>query len=103
MVPEGGVTEDVTIVEHPAFTSLYKEQLSQEGLDIAVVDVDKVPRTTVSIFPDNVNKDLKALDLLIPRLAPAFRIVPNLDALTFDDVRAQFELPALTSWKCDRA
>ena len=58
---------------------------------MAVVDVDKVPRTKVSIFPDEANKDLKALDILIPRLAPAYRIVPNLDALSFDDVKRQFE------------
>jgi type III restriction enzyme len=90
IMPQGNVAEVVTVVEHPAFTSLYKEQLSQEGLDIAVVDADKVPRTTVSIFPDAENKDLEALDLLIPRLTPAYRIVPKLDDLTFEDVERQF-------------
>ncbi len=91
MISQGDVAEVVTVVEHPAFTSLYKDQLSQEGLDIAVVDADKVPRTTVSIFPDAENKDLKALDLPIPRLTPAYRIVSRLDGLTFEDVRRQFE------------
>jgi len=90
MNPSGQVTEVVTVVEHQAFISLYKEQLSQEGLDIVVVDADKVPRTTLTIFPDEVNKDVKALDLLIPRLAPAYRIVPKLDDFTFDDVTKQF-------------
>ena len=96
MIPQGGVAEVVTVVEHDAFTSLYKEQLSQEGLDIAVVDVDQVPRTTVSIFPDQENKDLQTLDLLIPRLTPAYRIIPKLDDLTFDEVQRQFSgLPPL--------
>ena len=91
MVPQGDVAEVVSVVEHSAFTSLYKEQLSQEGLDIAVVDVDKVPSTTISIFPDAGNKDLETLDLLIPRLTPAYRIVSKLENLTFDDVQRQFE------------
>lgn len=90
MDPSGQVAEVVTVVEHPAFTSLYKEQLSQEGLDVVVVDVDKVPRTTVTIFPDEKDKDLRGLDLLIPRLTAAYRIVPKLDDLTFDDVKKQF-------------
>ena len=91
MIPQGDVAEVVTVVEHSAFTSLYKEQLSQEGLDIAVVDADKVPRTTVSIFPDAEHKDFAALELLIPRLTPAYRIVPKLDDLTFEDVQREFE------------
>lgn len=92
MDPSGQVAEVVTVVEHPAFTSLYKEQLSQEGLDIVIVDADNVPRTTVTIFPDEKNKDLRALDLLIPRLAGAYRIVPKLDDLTLEDVKKHFAI-----------
>ena len=54
----GQAAEVVTVVEHKAFVSLYKEQLSQEGLPIEVVDIDKVPKTTVTIYPDKT-KDLE--------------------------------------------
>lgn len=58
--------------------------------DEKVVDVDQVPRTTVSIFPDAEHKDLKALDILIPRLTAAHRIVPQLGDVTFDEIRQGF-------------
>src|SRR5207244_4907838 len=59
MTPPGEAAELVSVVEHSAFVSLYKDELSQEGLPIEVVDVDKVPRTTVTIYPDETNKDLR--------------------------------------------
>lgn len=90
MTPPGGVNEIVAVVEHEAFTSLYKEQLSQEGLDIAVVEAGRVPRTTITIFPDEGNKDLTTLDVLIPRLTGAHRIVPSLEGMTFDELREAF-------------
>ena len=46
MTPPGSnvaVAEVVTVVEHPAFASLYREQLSQEGLQIEEIEVDDVP------------------------------------------------------------
>src|SRR5207237_4036344 len=49
MSPAGSntaVAEVVTVVEHPAFASLYREQLSQEGLEIEEVEVEDVPTTT---------------------------------------------------------
>lgn len=54
MTPPGAgeANELVTVVEHPAFTSLYEQELEQEGLPIEVLDTDSVPATTVSIFPD---------------------------------------------------
>lgn len=88
---EGQVAEVVTVVEHKAFLDLYRDQLSQEGLPIEVVDIDKVPRTTVTIFPDAANKDLEALDLLIPRLSPGFRIEASLEGFSFGEVRTSFE------------
>ncbi len=92
MIPAGTgqVAEVVTVVEHRAFLDLYKGELSQEGLPIEVVDIDKVPRTTVTIYPDTQNKDLEKLDILIPRLSPGYRIDSSLDALSFDEVAESF-------------
>lgn len=92
MVPsgEGQVAEVVTVVEHKAFLDLYRDELSQEGLPIEVVDIEKVPRTTVTIYPDAENKDLKALDILIPRLSPGYRIEASLDAIKFEEIQAEF-------------
>jgi type III restriction enzyme len=90
MTPPGEALEVVSVVEHDAFTSLYVQELSQEGLPIEVVDVEQVPKTTVTIYPDAQNKDLIALDLLIPRLTPAHRIVSALGNITFDEVRKAF-------------
>ena len=64
----------MTVVEHPSFAQLYEEELAAEGLPIEIVDVEKVPRTTVTIYPDAENKDVDSLDLLIPRLASGYRI-----------------------------
>jgi len=90
--PEGeeSVSETVTVVEHKAFASLYEEELADEGLPMPVVDVEKVPRTSVSIYPDAEKKDLKKLDLEIPRLAHGFRIESDLVDLEFDDVKKAF-------------
>lgn len=91
MTPPGEVAEVVTVVEHSQFISLYEEELSQEGLPIEVVDIDKVPKTTVTIYPDGENKDLEALELRIPRLSQSYRIDPALTGeLTFNDVRNAF-------------
>ncbi len=93
MTPPGKneAAELVAVVEHKSFTNLYKDELSQEGLPIAVVDVEQVPRTTVTIYPDGANKDLELLDLLIPRLSPGYRIQPELGELTFEELRTAFE------------
>jgi len=91
MTPPGeSVAEVVTVVEHKAFTNLYRDELSQEGLPIAEVDIDDVPRTTVTIFPDAEHKDLDELDLLIPRLSQGYRIEPTLDTLSFDEIQKSF-------------
>ncbi|MFC1762696.1 DEAD/DEAH box helicase family protein [Planctomycetota bacterium] len=90
ITPPGGANEIVTVVDHPAFTSLYQQELSQEGLPIEIVDVDKVPRTTVSIYPDERNKDIEALEILIPRLSAGHRIIPKLEGITLDEVKAMF-------------
>lgn len=84
------VAETVTVVEHKAFTDLYRDELSQEGLPIAEVDLDDVPRTTVTIYPDAEHKDLEALDILIPRLTQGYRIDPELGTFTFEEVQNAF-------------
>ena len=92
MTPPGeeSVAETVTVVEHKSFLSLYEDELADEGLGLEVVDVEKVPRTTVSIFPDAENKDFTALDLEIPRLSHGIRIESDLSDLDFEDVRKAF-------------
>ncbi len=92
MTPPGeeSVAETVTVVEHKSFLSLYEDELADEGLMLEVVDVEKVPRTTVSIFPDAENKDLVALDLEIPRLSHGIGIDSDLSDLDFEDVRKAF-------------
>jgi len=91
MTPPGAsqAAEVVTVVEHPAFFDLYRDELSQEGLDIPIVNIEDVPQTTLTIFPDTT-KDLAALDLPIPRLTQGYTIQPELTDLTFDDIRDAF-------------
>jgi len=92
MTPPGveTVPETVTVIEHPSFVSLYEEELSQEGLPISAVDPDKVPRTTLTIYPDEENKDLSGLDLVIPRLSYAYQVQNELGDISFEDVRDKF-------------
>ncbi len=89
MTPPGQANELVTVVEHPAFTSLYEQELEQEGLPIGVLDTDKVPATTVTIFPDEA-RDWDRLDIVLPSLTAAHDIRPRLEGMTEEDVRAAF-------------
>jgi len=91
MTPPGQANELVTVIEHPAFASLYAQELAQEGLPIEVIDINDVPRTTISIFPDEVHKDVNALNIQIPTLSAGFRIVPKLEGLTIQDVKKAFK------------
>ena len=93
MMPPGSnqAAEIVTVVEHKAFTDLYRDELSQEGLPIQEVDIEHVPRTTVTIYPDAGNKDLAALEILIPRLSRGYRIESHLDSIDFDEIRQAFQ------------
>lgn len=90
MTPPGQATEVVTVVEHPAFASLYQQQLSQEGLPIEIIDVDRVPSTTVSIYPDEARKDVKALEIELPRLTAGHRQTALSD-LSLADVKTAFQ------------
>ena len=80
----------VTVVDHPAFASLYQQELAQEGLPIEIIDVDRIPATTVSIYPDEARKDVKKLDILLPPLSPGHRLIPSLKGLTIEDVKKEF-------------
>lgn len=92
MTPPGkqGAAELVTVVEHPAFASLYEEQLAQEGLPIEITAIDQVPATTISIYPDEARKDFKSLEIQIPVLSQEYRTLPKLDELKIEDVRTAF-------------
>lgn len=90
MTPPGQATEVVTVVEHPAFANLYAAELAQEGLPIEIVDLDAVPRTTVTIFPDP-SKDIVALDIQVPRLTAGHSVLPTLEGLSIEDVAHAFE------------
>jgi type III restriction enzyme len=92
MTPPGpdAPAETVTVVEHPSFAALYEEQLSAEGVPLEAVDVDDVPRMTVSIYPDLANKNMESLDLLIPQLSHGYRVDSDIEGLSFDDVREGF-------------
>lgn len=87
ITPPGQALEMVTVVEHSAFVQLYKEEMVQEGLMIDDVDVNVIPRTTVSIFPDP-KKDWEALDIRLPSLTDSFRIVSRIDEITHEDIKA---------------
>ncbi len=90
MDPFGNVAEVVTVVEHPAFVSLYQQQLNQEGVPIEAVNVNDIPSTTVTIYPDVHNKDTAKLEVVLPGVSPGFRRIPKLEGLTIDDVRQKF-------------
>lgn len=91
MTPPGQASELVTVIEHPAFASLYAQELAQEGLPIEIIDLDRVPATTISIFPDEVHKDVNQLDIQIPTLSAGYRIVPKLEGLTLQDIKKAFK------------
>lgn len=74
------------------FVSLFQQELEQEGLFIETIDVEHVPKTTVTIFPDKEKKDIAKLDLVLPDISPGFSRSAKLDGLTLDAVRTLFNL-----------
>ena len=95
MTPPGdaGADEVVVVIHHPAFADLYNQELAQEGLALASFAVDRIPASTVSIFPDP-KKDWDALDIEIPHLSPAHRR-RRLDDLSFAEAREKFRAAGL--------
>jgi type III restriction enzyme len=91
MTPPGQANEIVTVVEHQAFVSLYAQELAQEGLPIEIIDVDRVPRTTVSIYPDEARKNFGALEITVPHLSGGHRVQPTLERLDIEDIRKEFK------------
>ncbi|MGK2964029.1 MAG: DEAD/DEAH box helicase, partial [Tepidiformaceae bacterium] len=91
MTPPGQANEVVTVIEHEAFARLYQEELAQEGLALQVVEVNRIPATTISIFPDSGNKDLDALAIDIPGLSAANMVLPALSPIAEAEVRAAFQ------------
>jgi type III restriction enzyme len=90
ITPPGEAAELVTVVEHNAFVSLYQQELSQEGLPIEIVDVDKIPKSTVSIFPDKENKDVEKLEIVLPDLSGGYSRIPVLENLDISDIKKAF-------------
>ncbi len=90
MTPPGQANETVVVVEHEAFARLYRDELAQEGLPIEMVDVEQMPTTTVSIFPDITKKDVDKLDIAIPRLTAANQIQPVLGPISLAEVKTAF-------------
>jgi type III restriction enzyme len=90
MTYPGGPSEILTVVEHHAFIKLYEDQLGEEGVYPTVLQVEKIPSITVSIFLDGEHKDLTNLDMVIPSISPAYTRIPKLDGLTIDDVKTKF-------------
>ena len=82
MTPPGQASEILTVVEHKAFASLYQQELSQQGVEIEVVEVDKVPRTTVAIFPDEKKPSFGEMEIALPTVSEEYRIVPELGDLS---------------------
>lgn len=85
----GGVVETVTVIDHPAFAELYREELEQEGVIPEIVDAEKPHKTTVDIFVDP-KKDAGELDIVLPQLSAGVRRKPMVDAPTMAEVRAGF-------------
>lgn len=85
----GGVIETVTVIDHPAFAELYREELEQEGVIPEIADADKPQKTTVDIFVDT-KKDAAKLDIVLPQLSAGVKRKPMLDAPTMADVKAGF-------------
>lgn len=90
MTPPGQSNEIVAVIEHEAFARLYRDELAQEGLPIEMMDVEKVPTTTISIFPDATNKDVNTLDIAIPRLTAASWTLPILGPISEKEIKEAF-------------
>jgi type III restriction enzyme len=91
MFPPGEALETVTVIEHPAFRALYDQELSQEGVEIAVMPAGEAYKQTVTIFVDRDRKPVDALDIAIPLVSDAIEVTSELQGLTFEEVRAAFQ------------
>lgn len=90
MTPLGQANEIVTVIEHPSFIDLYKEQLDQEGVSVEVLDIEKIPQTTITIYPDT-NKDTEKLNIVIPSISAGYSKKTELKDLTIEKIKKEFE------------
>lgn len=90
MTRPGETLERVTVVEHPAFTRFYQEELQQEGLDVIVEPIDKVKPQSVTIFVDHKNKQVEELEIELPLVSDSIETSATLEGLTFDEVTDYF-------------
>ncbi|MEN2993684.1 MAG: DEAD/DEAH box helicase family protein [Bacteroidia bacterium] len=61
------VPETVVVIEHPAFSKLYEEELEREGVSLATIRAEDVYPEHVTIYPDLGNKP-NELDIQIPHV-----------------------------------
>lgn len=91
MTPPGETLERVTVVEHPAFTKFYQEELQQEGLDVIIEPIEKVKPQSVTIFVDFKNKDVEELEIELPLVSDSIEATATLDDLQFEDIERHFK------------
>jgi type III restriction enzyme len=90
MWPMGDTPELLTVVHHPAFRKLYEDELAQEGLDIAVLPIEKAFKQTVTVFVDTEKKPVPELEIEVPQVTDALESSAELQGLTIDEVRDYF-------------
>ncbi|MDR0534971.1 MAG: hypothetical protein LBG65_01210 [Puniceicoccales bacterium] len=101
--PVGGAAEIVTVVEHEFFARFYREELAAEGVDIDVTEVSRVPKTTVSIYPDEARKDVAALDIPVPQITAGAVNTATLGEIDFDEVKKAFKRLGLPPLPLEKA
>jgi len=86
MTPPGQANELVTVIEHPSFINLYEQELEQEGLPIAVEDVDKVFKQVPS--SGAMKKGHSSTLILYVSEGPTLSKLPDMVGKALADVRA---------------
>ena len=90
MEPTGEIPEMVTVIHHPAFRKLYEKELQLEGFDVLVIPEQESIKQTVTIYVDNVNKNIEALEITIPYISDAIETSSLLENLTIEEVVKEF-------------
>lgn len=89
MFPEQELPEKVVVIDHPKFRKLYAKELAQEGVD-PVPETDPKAKHTVSIYVDWDHKPVEELEIAWPQVTEAFISRPELEELTFEEIRDYF-------------
>lgn len=90
MEPTGEIPEMVTVIHHPAFRKLYEEELKLEGFNVLVLQEKESIKQTVTIYVDNINKNIDALEIMIPYISDAIETSSLLENLTIEEVVKEF-------------